>query len=145
MILHTITAQKQYGYKTNLSTSDAIIKLGAYLESATQDAHIVLMVPTKAVGEVNRTLLRTTLYKKGIPLETIKRIRRGNKDTKLLPKTKNKYGKATLNNTGDLQGSAIGAMLFIIYKDDMVEDYNAINQEAQIPQKHTHKSEQQKM
>ena len=66
-ILHVITSQSQYGYKANLLTVDAAIKLEEYSEHATTETHIVLMDPTKAFGEVNRTILWTTLYKKEYP------------------------------------------------------------------------------
>ena len=92
---------------------------------------------TKAFGKVNRTLLWTTLYKKGLPIEMINRIRRGHKNTTLAPKLKNKYGKATENNVGAFQGSAISALLFIIYQDDVMEDYDALNRASGNPLKHT--------
>ena len=92
---------------------------------------------TQACGGVNRTLPRATLYKKGIPLEMITHIRRGRKNTALAPKLKNKYGEPALNNVGVLRGSAINAPRFIIYQDDAMADYYALNREAEIPLKHT--------
>ena len=41
-----------------------------------------------------------------------------------------------MGNIGLFQGSAISAMLFIIYQDDMMEDYDALNRE-EIPIKQT--------
>ena len=135
-ILHTLTKKQQYGYKTHLSTSGAIIKLESYLEKETKNTHIILTGLTKAFGKVNRTLLWTTLYKKGLPWEMITHIRSGHQNTTLRPKIKNKYGNATQNNVGVFQWSAISALLFIIYQDDMMEDYESLNQEAHIPVKH---------
>ena len=100
--LRTITSAQQYGYKTSLSTADAIVKLEAHLTNATPETHIVLMGLAKAFGEVNRTLLRTTLYKKGSPIEMITHIRRGHKNTILAPKLRNKYGKRSENKVGGI-------------------------------------------
>jgi len=74
---------------------------------------------------------------KGLPIDMIKHIRRGHKNTTLLPKVKNKYGQATKNNVGVFQGSAISALLFIIYQDDVMEDYTALNHEENLTLKHT--------
>ena len=93
---------------------------------------------TKAFDKVNRTILWTTLYKKGLPIDMITHIRRGHQNTTLMPKTKGKYGEETTNNVGIFQGSAISALLFIIiYQDDMMDDYDALSQEATLPIKHT--------
>ena len=72
------------------------------------------MDPPKAFGAINRTLLWTTLYKKGIPEETIRHIRRGHHGTRLAPKYRGRYGEAKANNVGVSQGSAISALLFVI-------------------------------
>ena len=88
---------------------------------------------SKAFGTINRTLLWTTLYKKGLPEEMIRHIRRGHLGTKLAPKYKGRYGKSNTNNIGVFQGSAISALLFIIYLDDMMEDLAALNRRTQLP------------
>jgi len=126
-ILHLITKNTQFGHKTHLSTIDAITKIESHLTQATPDTQLLLMGLTKAFDKVNRTIMWTTLYKKGIPIEMITHIRRGHLDTMLLPKTKRIYGKPTENNIGVFQGSAISALLFIIYQDDMMQDYEALN------------------
>jgi len=122
-----------------MSTTDAIIKLGSYLAAATKDAQIVLMDLAKAFGKVNRARLWTTLYKNGLPMEMIQRVRRGHQGTTILPKTKGKYGIGSPNNIGVFQGSAISALLFVIYKDDMMGDYDALSREKHRLLKHTHK------
>ena len=63
-ILHLIANKTQYGYKERISTIDAIIKLEDQLQKSTKQSHIVLMDLTKAFGAINRTILRTALYKK---------------------------------------------------------------------------------
>ena len=88
---------------------------------------------SKAFDTINRTLLWTTLYKKGIPGEMIRHIRRGHTGTRLAPKYKEKYGKLNGNNIGVFQRSAISALLFIIYLDDMVGDLEALNRRANLP------------
>ena len=64
---------------------------------------ILLMDLSKAFGTINRTLLWTTLYKKGIPEEMIRRVRRGHTGTRLAPKYKGRYGKLNENNIGASQ------------------------------------------
>jgi len=51
--------------------------------------------------------------------------------------TPRKYGKPEIKNVGVFQGSAISALLFIIYQDDMMGDYAAINHQAKIPTRKT--------
>ena len=88
---------------------------------------------SKAFGAINRTLLWTTLYKKGIPEEMIKHIRRGHTGTKLAPKYKGKYGKLNESNIGVFQGSEISALLFIIYLDDVMGDLEALSRRTNLP------------
>ena len=59
------------------------------------------------------------------------------KNNTLTTKTKNRYGRAKRSNVGVSQGSAISAILFIIYKDDRAEDYESLNRATYIPLKHT--------
>ena len=42
------------------------------------------------------------------------------------------YGEESKNNVGVFQGSAISALMFIIYLDDMMEDYEAMNHKAKL-------------
>jgi len=92
-ILHIITAQTQYGYKMNVSTIDAIMKIEDYLENLTPNSNILLMDITKAFDAINRTMLWTTLYKKGLPVEMINHIHRGRKNTQLQAKSNGRYGE----------------------------------------------------
>ena len=48
-------------------------------------------------------------------------------------KHKRQYGEPQPNNVGVFQGSAISALMFIIYLDDMMEDYRAINRKKKLP------------
>ena len=88
---------------------------------------------SKAFGTANRTLLWKTLYKKGVPEEMIRHIRRGHRGTRLAPKYRGRYGEAKGNNIGVFYGSAIAALLFIIYLDDMMEDLAALNRGTELP------------
>ena len=89
--------------------------------------------PTKAFGTINRTLLWATLCKKGIQIDKIKHIIQGHRGTRLAPKYKEKYGAPSANNIGVFQGSAIIAILFIIYMGDMMEDNAALSRRSNLP------------
>ena len=91
------------------------------------------MGPSEAFGATNRTLLWAALYKKGLPEEMIRRIRRGHQGTKLAPKYRGRYGEHKRNNIGVCQGSTLSALIFIIYLDDMMEGLAALNRRSQLP------------
>merc|ERR1711990_1206622 len=65
----------------------------------------------------------TILAKKGIPEYILKLIYIAHKNTTLAPKQKNQIGKTIKNNNGCFQGSPLSALIFIIYADEMMEDY----------------------
>ena len=88
---------------------------------------------SKAFGTINRAKLWTTLYTKGVPGEMIRHIGRGHQGTRLAPKYRGRYGEAKGNNIGVSQRSAISALLFIIYLDDMMEDLAALNRSTKLP------------
>ena len=58
---------------------------------------------SKACDAISRTLLWATLYKKGLPAEMIKRIRRGHQGTRLATKYRGRYGESEENNIGAFQ------------------------------------------
>ena len=93
---------------------------------------------SKASDAIHRPLMRTTLYQKGIPIETIKQIWRGRQKTQLMAKTNNQYEEKILNNAGVFQRSAISALLFTIYIDGVAEDYNALNTNKNVERKKTY-------
>ena len=126
-IMQIPTRNNQFAYKEGISMIAAIVKVEKYIENASRDAKILLMDLSKAVDTINRTLLRTTLYKKGIPIEMTNHIRQGHHGTKLPPKYKGRYGAPSPNNIGVSQGSAISALLFIIYMDEVMADNAALN------------------
>jgi len=132
-ILHLMTGIQQYGYKQGLSTLGAIQKIENYAQEGGKDSQILLMDLSKAFDRINRTQLWATLYKKGLPEKTTLQIREGRKNTQLCTKYQGKYGELQENNIGVFQGSAISALLFIIYLDDVMEDYAAINQKEKLP------------
>ena len=112
-IMHLITNQTQYVYKTKLSTPDALVAIESYLAQSTPETHLLTGL-TKAFGKVNRTILWTAVYKKALPIGLIANIRRGNHNTKLQPKCNGSYGTLAGNNVGICQGSEISASVFII-------------------------------
>ena len=63
----------------------------------------------------------------------IKHIRRGHIGTRLAPKYKGRYAKLKENNLGVFHGSAISALLFVIYLDDVMEDMGALNRRTNLP------------
>jgi len=96
-------------------------------------SQIRLMGLSKAFDRINRTQLWTTLNRKGLHGEIIKQIREGHKNTHLCTKYQGRYGQPQANNVGVFQGFGICALMFIIYLDDVMEDYEAINRKAQLP------------
>ena len=98
---------------------------------------------SKAFDAVNRTILRTSLYKAGIPIQTILHIRRGHTNTTLQSKYNKQYGGEINNNIGVSQGSAASALLFIIYLQDMMDDFHALNYLHKIPYRETKQRDEQ--
>ena len=101
-IMHIVTQNTQFGYKSNLSTIDAIVKIESYLVTQTPHTHLLLMGLSRAFDAVKRTLLWTTIYKKGLPAHMIQHIRTGRRNIRLLAKTQGRYGKGVINNVGGI-------------------------------------------
>ena len=112
--MNIITSNNQYGYKEGIPTTDAIIKVEQYIEQEDNNGKVLLMDLSKAFGAIDRTLLWTTLCKKGLPVEMIRHIQRGRKGAKLSPKYRGRYAESKDDNIGVFQGSAIRALLLII-------------------------------
>lgn len=91
---------------------------------------------SKAFDTVNRKLLWTALYKKGIPLQMIQMIKEGRKHTALKAKCERQLSEPVATNIGAFQGAPLSALLFIIYLDDMMDDYQALNDAAKIPNRY---------
>ena len=77
--MRILKRNNQFGRKAGISTLYAIIEIVQYIEHANIGAKILIMGLSMAFGAINRTILRMTLYKKGLPGETIKHIRRGHR------------------------------------------------------------------
>jgi len=60
--------------------------------------------------------------------------------TTLMTKINNRYGPPGNNNVGVFQVSEISALLFVIYLDGMMEDYQTLNTIREIPGKYTHRN-----
>ena len=136
-IIHLMTTSTQYGYKSGLSTIGAIIKLEHAIQTGPDSANIVLMGLSKAFGSVNRRILWETLYKTGLPIPTIKHIMHGHQSTTPRCNDNGTYGTPVINNVGVFQGSALSALLFIIYLEDMMQDYQAMRDYLQLPKRMT--------
>ena len=70
----------------------------------------------------------TTLSRKGVHIGNTLQIRQGRPHTTLCAKHQGKYGEQQ-NNVGEFQGSGIIALLFIIFLGNMMEGYQALNQD----------------
>jgi len=99
-ILHIVTPINQYGYKENVSTIDAIVKIEQYIEHNSTTQNILLTGLSKAFDTVNRTILWETLYEKGIPIQAILQIRRGHIETTLQEKHNKQYGEKNRQRHG---------------------------------------------
>ena len=102
--MHILTRNNQLVYKDGISAIDAFVKIEQYVENADRNAKIFPTDLSKEPDAINRTQLWTILYKKGLPGEKIKHIRRGHQRTRLSPKYKGGYGEPMGNNIGESQG-----------------------------------------
>jgi len=118
-------ANTQFGYKSGLSAIDAIIKIEHAIQTGPGSAKIVLMGLSKAFDIVSRLILRTTIFTTGHPLKIAQRIAARLQKTTLRCKDNSTYGPPVFNNIGVFQGSALIALLFAIYLDDVMLDYQA--------------------
>ena len=91
-IMNIAARNNQFGYKDGISTIGAIVKIEQYVGHAITGAELLLMCLPKAYGAVARTLLRTTICKKGLPGEMIKRIRRWRQGENAHRNTKERMG-----------------------------------------------------
>ena len=104
------------------------------LNDEIDDPAVILMDLTKAFDKVNRKLLWTALYRQGLPIEFIRKIRLAHLNTKLTKKIgKHMYTDPIENNVGVFQGGSISALLFIIYAEDMMGDFRRLNELHCLP------------
>jgi len=135
-IMHLATSNTQYGYKQNVSTADAIIKLEQAISTGPNTTAITLMDLSKAFDCVDRKLLWGTMYKIGIPIKMMLHIKEGHQKTTLRSKDNGKYGRPIKNNIGVFQGASLSALLFAIYLEDMMQDNQALNDLHKLPQRY---------
>merc|ERR1712093_499632 len=81
---------------------------------------------SKAFDSINRELLWTALYRKGLPVPLILMLIEGHRTTTLCAKNKGTYGEDVHANIGVFQGAAFSALGFIIYLCDMMDDFQAL-------------------
>ena len=105
-------------------------KIAQHAHAGTKDSQILRMGLSRAFDAINRTQLWAAIYKKGIPLYNIPHIRKGHHNTNLCAKHRGRYDPQIKNNIGVSQGSAVSALLFIIYLDDVTVDYDALSRNA---------------
>merc|ERR1711915_913281 len=122
-IMNILTRETQTAYKQSRSTYDTLSILRNITGHQNVDMSITPMDLTKAFDKTNRKLLYTTLIKKGLPIELIRLIIKTHSNTFIRAREKNKLSNKQETNTGVYQGSPLSALLFIIYTDKMMEDY----------------------
>ena len=127
-IMNFLTKETQTAYKNNRSTYDIISIIDKFTRTHEQNGNdkyksVTLLDLSKAFDRLNRKKMMTILAKKGIPEYILKLIYIAHKNTTLAPKQKNQIGKTIKNNNGCFQGSPLSALIFIIYADEMMEDY----------------------
>ena len=130
-----LAARTQYGYKSGLSTTGEIVKIAHPIQTGPDTETIVLMGPSGAFGCVNRILLWAAICKTGLPINLIQHIKYGHRNTKLRCKDNGAYGPPVKNNVVVSQRYAIRALLFIIYIEDAMQDYRAMNGQTELPQR----------
>ena len=84
----------------------------------------------------------TILAKKGIPEYMLKMIYIAHKKTTLAPKHRNQLGKTCDNNNGCFQGSPLSALIFIIYADEMMNDYEEEMKKTRKNRKNNNKNDE---
>ena len=119
-----LTRVTQKAYKTGRSTLDILSLVQNQIQNE-QTKQLILIDLSKAFDSIDRNILWTILYKKGLPWDMIKQIKSGHMGNRLCPKYKGMIGPQMYNNKGVAQGSPLSPMVFIIYYGHMVEDYEA--------------------
>ena len=126
-IMNILTDEKQTAYKSNRATTDVLSIIETYTrrmkKGEEKNKSITLIDLSKAFDRANRLNIYSILAKKGIPIELIKIIRKTHTKTKLAPKEQNRIGTTIESNIGVYQGSPLSALLFIIYTNQMMGEY----------------------
>jgi len=128
-IMNILTDEKQMAYKNNRATTDALSIIESYTrrmkQGSAKSKSITLIDLSKAFDRANRLNIYSVLAKKGVPAELIKIIRKTHTNTELAPKERNRIGAKIEINVGVYQGSPLSALLFIIYTNQMMKEYEA--------------------
>ena len=131
-VMNLLTETIQYGYKEHSSCIDALRKVHLFQKNH-KDGELLLMDLSKAFDSIDRDILWTALYRKGLPVKLILMLIEGHKVTQLMVKNKGTYGTPIQTDMGVFQGAAFSALGFIIYMCDMLEDFQALTDEAKLP------------
>ena len=92
VIMNIVTTELQTAYKSGRPTLDILPIINRQIKTD-ETKHIIMLDLSKSFGSVNRELSRAVIYKKGIPIQLIRRIRMGHGNTTLRPKAKGNVGK----------------------------------------------------
>ena len=125
--MNILTDEKQTAYKSNRATTDVLSIIETYTrrmkKGEEKNKSLTLIDLSKAFDRANRLNIYSILAKKGVPIELIKIIRKTHTKTKLAPKEQNRIGTTIESNIGVYQGSPLSALLFIIYTNQMMREY----------------------
>ena len=117
-----LTNETQTAYKTGRSTIDILSLIQNQIQNE-ETRQLLLIDLSKAFDSIDRDILWTTLYEKGLPWDLIKQLRSGHSGNYLVPKYKGRMGDKINNNKGVFQGSPLSPLLFIIYFARLLEIY----------------------
>merc|ERR1712112_158607 len=120
--MNLLTQETQSAYKTGRSTIDILSLIQNQIQNE-DTRQLILIDLSKAFDSIDRNILWTVLYEKGLPWDFIKQLRSGHLGNQLCPKYKGFIGTKCYNNKGVFQGNPISAMVFIIYFAKLVEHY----------------------
>ena len=134
-ILHLATSTARYGYKQGISTTDSIRKIDQYIKEGAKEPQIPLMHLSKAFDGLNRTHLGNSIKKDYRWKHRTNQARRSKNTT--MCKISRAIWADSKNNVVAFRGSAISALMFILYLDDMVEGYGNLNQMEKLPTRKT--------
>lgn len=126
---NNILSNSQYGFRSNHSTSTAIIELAEEITNAMDKEHVLVSVFVdlqKAFDTLDHEILLNKLYKygiRGVVHQWVKSYLKDRKQFVQINNTKSKYCNIAC---GVPQGSVLGPVLFLLYVNDIVHASNSL-------------------
>ena len=132
-LLHLLTGTTQYEYK------QVLCALGAIVKNRTIHPRWSKRKPNTPNGHIEsfwhnqqNAIMDNLVQERITPRNYHPHKEKGHQETRLCVKHKGEYGEECQNNVGVFQGSAISALMFIIYLDDTMEDFKAMNRKMKL-------------